>query len=98
VDLLPLFADRIVVLDRGRVLQDGTADDIFRQQEMIDRAGLRIPYISRLLYEMKRYDGVPIEGLPLTIGEARKQLLSLLSPEAAIGAPMDAPSEKMEAG
>lgn len=78
VDMLPLFADRITVLDRGQVLKEGPADDIFCHQEMIDRASLRIPYVSSLLYEMKRYDGVPIEGLPLTIGEARKQLLALL--------------------
>jgi cobalt/nickel transport system ATP-binding protein len=82
VDMLPLFADRITVLDRGTVLTDGTADDIFCNQEMIDRASLRIPYVSSLLYEMKRYDGVPIEGLPLTIGEARKQLLALIPADA----------------
>ena len=30
------------------------------------------------MYEMKRHDGVPIDGLPLTIGEARAQLLELI--------------------
>jgi hypothetical protein len=45
---------------------------------MLDRASLRLPYVSRLLHEMKRYDGVPINGLPLTVGEARKRLLELL--------------------
>ena len=52
---------------------------LFRShQEMIDRAKLRLPYVSRLMYEMKRHDGVPIDGLPLTIGEARERLLELI--------------------
>ncbi len=85
VDMLPLFADRIYVLDGGRVLQEGPSEEIFCQQEMIVRAKLRLPYVSRLMYEMKRHDGVPIEGLPLTIGEARAQLLELI-PKEMLGA------------
>jgi cobalt/nickel transport system ATP-binding protein len=81
VDMLPLFANRIYVLDRGRVLQEGPAEEIFCHQEMIVRAKLRLPYVSRLMYEMKRHDGVPIDGLPLTIGEARTQLLELIPKE-----------------
>lgn len=85
VDMLPLFADRIYVLDGGRVLQAGPSEEIFCQQEMIVRAKLRLPYVSRLMYEMKRHDGVPIDGLPLTIGEARAQLLELI-PKEMLGA------------
>jgi cobalt/nickel transport system ATP-binding protein len=81
VDMLPLFANRIYVLDRGRVLQQGPSEEIFCHQEMIVRAKLRLPYVSRLMYEMKRHDGVPIDGLPLTIGEARAQLLELIPKE-----------------
>jgi len=78
IDMLPLFADRIFVLKRGRMLKSGSSEDIFRDHEMIKKAGLRLPYISSLLHEMKHYDGVPINGLPLTIGEARKHMLKLI--------------------
>ncbi len=81
VDMLPLFADQIYVLNRGRVLRQGPAEEVFCDHELMDRAGLRLPYISSLLYQMKRYDGVPINGLPLTIGEARKRLLELIPEE-----------------
>ena len=84
VDMLPLFANRIYVLDRGRVLREGPSEEIFCHQEMIVRAKLRLPYVSRLMYEMKRHDGVPIDGLPLTIGEARAQLLELIPKEMII--------------
>ncbi len=37
-----------------------------------------VPFISTLFHEMKRYDGVPISGLPLTVGEARKRFMQLI--------------------
>jgi len=43
-----------------------------------------LPYISTLLHEMKRYDGVPINGLPLTVGEARKRLMELIPEELIV--------------
>jgi cobalt/nickel transport system ATP-binding protein len=81
VDTLPLFADRIYLLNRGRVLKEGPSEHVFCDQEIIDRASLRLPYVSRLLDELKRFDGVPINGLPLTLGEARRQLLELIPQE-----------------
>ncbi|SPF48477.1 putative enzyme [Syntrophobacter sp. SbD1] len=84
VDMLPLFADRIYVLNRGRVLSHGEAEQVFGDSDMLDRAGLRLPYISTLLDEMKRYDGVPINGLPLTVGEARKRLMELIPDEVIV--------------
>ncbi|MEW6137479.1 MAG: ATP-binding cassette domain-containing protein [Thermodesulfobacteriota bacterium] len=83
VDLLPLFADRIYVLRNGKVLKQGPADEIFCEHEMIDRACLRLPYVAALLHKMKQADGVPINGLPLTLGEARMRLLELI-PESVI--------------
>ena len=84
VDTLPLFADRIYLLNQGRVLKEGPADDVFCDHELLQKASLRLPYISHLLDELKRVDGVPINGLPLTIGEARRQLLELI-PSDVIG-------------
>jgi cobalt/nickel transport system ATP-binding protein len=84
VDLLPLFADRIYVLRQGKVLKAGPAEEIFCDHEMIDHACLRLPYIADLLHRMKQYDGVPINGLPLTIGEARLRLLELIPEEMIV--------------
>ncbi len=84
VDTLPLFADRIYLLNLGRVLKEGPAEDVFCDHELLQKASLRLPYISHLLDELKRVDGVPINGLPLTVGEARRQLLELI-PTDVIG-------------
>ncbi|MBI5249781.1 MAG: energy-coupling factor transporter ATPase [Desulfomonile tiedjei] len=89
VDLLPLFADRIYVLQRGKVLKQGPSEEIFCDYEMITNACLRLPYIAALLHKLKQHDGVPINGLPLTIGEARMRLLELI-PEDVIVKPTEA--------
>jgi len=89
VDLLPLFADRIYVLRLGKVLKQGPADEIFCDHDMIDKACLRLPYIAALLHKMKQQDGVPINGLPLTIGEARTRLLELIPEDLIIKQPGD---------
>ncbi|MFP4176539.1 MAG: energy-coupling factor ABC transporter ATP-binding protein [Planctomycetota bacterium] len=78
VDLLPLFTDRIYVLNNGRVMREGPSEEIFTDHRMVEEASLRLPYISRLLHEMKNEDGVPIEGLPLTVREARMRLVDLI--------------------
>lgn len=84
VDVLPLFADRIYLLNRGRVLRHGPAADIFRDQELVHQAGLRLPYVTSLLDRLKRLDGVPINGMPLTMGEARQCLLELIPEELIV--------------
>lgn len=84
VDMLPLFADRICILSRGQVLRYGVAEEILLDHEMLATAGLRQPYVARLFYELKKHDGVAIEGFPLTVGEARQELLKLI-PQDLIG-------------
>ena len=87
VDLLPLFADRIYVLQRGKVMKQGSSEEIFCDYEMITNACLRLPYIATLLHKLKQHDGVPINGLPLTIGEARMRLLELIPEDVIVKPP-----------
>jgi cobalt/nickel transport system ATP-binding protein len=85
VDMLPLFADRIYIMNLGRVLQHGSPVEVFGNHEVIERAKLRLPYISSLVYELKRYDGLPIDEIPLTIREARLRILELIPEEMIKG-------------
>ena len=84
VDMLPLFADRIYVLRKGRILSQGDPEEVFADHEMVNHASLRLPYISRLLHELRSLDGVPFDGLPLTMNEARQRIMELIPPEMII--------------
>ena len=84
VDMLPLFADRIFVLRKGRMLLQGTPEEVFAEHETVNSASLRLPYISRLLHELRHYDGVPFDDLPLTMKEARQRIMQLIPPDLII--------------
>jgi cobalt/nickel transport system ATP-binding protein len=36
---------------------------------------LRLPQIAELIYRLKHEDGAPFEKIPLTIGEARREII-----------------------
>ena len=54
-------ADRVIVLDDGSVLMDGTPAEIFSHPEMLRKAGLDVPQCSALVEELKRM-GIMLEG------------------------------------
>ncbi len=86
VDVLPLFADQIAVLHRGEHVRWGTPEEIFSDHEMIERTALRLPCISSLFHEMRHHHRLKFEDLPLTVGEAKQRLLTLIPDDLIPGA------------
>ena len=82
VDLVPVFIDRVIVLDKGIVVQDGAPQAVFSDSDKLKEAKLRLPHIGRLFEVLKNEDGVNIKDLPLTVGEAREELRGLLDLES----------------
>ncbi|MFQ5681510.1 MAG: energy-coupling factor ABC transporter ATP-binding protein [Candidatus Omnitrophota bacterium] len=78
VDLLPLFSDRLYVLSGGRVAREGPPEKVFCGSRQMEDASLRLPYISHLIEDLRHKDKVPLNGLPLTIGEARRRLVEVI--------------------
>ena len=54
-------ADRVIVLDDGRVLMDGTPAEIFAHPDLLRRAGLDVPQCSALVEELKKM-GIELKG------------------------------------
>ncbi len=79
IDLVPIFIDRVIVLHKGRIVSEGAPQEVFSDSQKLSDAKLRLPRIGELFDILKREDGFRIEGLPLTVGEARQELKSLLS-------------------
>jgi cobalt/nickel transport system ATP-binding protein len=79
VDMVPLFANKLYILNKGKLVSQGAPKDIFSDAELIRRVNLRAPRLTHLFEVLKKEDNLPIdEKLPLTIGEARKEILKLL--------------------
>ncbi len=77
VDLVPLFLDRLYILSRGRIARGGIPEDVFTAPEDMSSVKLRLPQIAELIYKLKHEDNMPFERIPLTIGEARREIVRL---------------------
>ncbi len=79
VDMVPLFANKIYILNKGKLVFEGTPKETFSNGDLIRKVNLRSPRITHLFEVLKTEDKLPITGaLPLTIGEARKEIMRLL--------------------
>lgn len=58
-------ADRVVVMDSGKILTQGTPDEVFSQVELLKKHRLDVPQASELAFRLKGC-GVKIEQIPLT--------------------------------
>lgn len=72
-DDLVRFVDRIVVLDRGRVVACGDPRDVFCRVEQLKTIGIRIPQSAEVVFKLGATNG----KLPLTVEEAVKALTPL---------------------
>jgi cobalt/nickel transport system ATP-binding protein len=77
VDLVPVFLDRLFILSKGRVLRSGTPEEVFTAPKDMEHAKLRLPHVAEMVYRLKHEDKVSFGKIPLTIGEARREILRL---------------------
>ncbi|NYT06968.1 MAG: ATP-binding cassette domain-containing protein [Methanomicrobiales archaeon] len=73
VSLVPEVADRLYVMDRGRIVAGGTVAEVFADQELLTSVRLDIPVIPKLLRSL-RNEGMDI-GNAFTLDEATAALL-----------------------
>jgi cobalt/nickel transport system ATP-binding protein len=81
VDLVPVFLDRLYILSKGRISRGGTPEEVFNAPEDMANIKLRLPHIAELLYKLKHEDKIPFDRIPLTIGEARREILKRMQNE-----------------
>jgi cobalt/nickel transport system ATP-binding protein len=78
VDLVPLFIDRLYILSKGRIIRSGSPEDVFTAPEDMTNVKLRLPQIAELIYRLKHDDKIPFKKIPLTIGEARREIIKIM--------------------
>jgi cobalt/nickel transport system ATP-binding protein len=80
VDLVPLFATKICILNKGRIVLQGSPEAVFSQANTLRSMDLRLPRITHLFEILsKRNQLLTDHQYPLTIGEARKEILELMA-------------------
>jgi cobalt/nickel transport system ATP-binding protein len=78
VDLVPLFLDRLYILSKGSIVRGGVPEEVFTAPLEMAQVKLRLPHIAEMIYRLKHEDKVSFKKVPLTIGEARREILRVL--------------------
>ena len=78
VDLVPVFLSRLHILSHGALARSGTPEEVFSARGELADVKLRLPYIAELIHQLKTGDNLPFRRIPLTVGEARRDILETL--------------------
>jgi energy-coupling factor transport system ATP-binding protein len=70
-------ADRVIVINDGKVIGEGTPKEIFANTELVRQAGLELPQCAALLGEL-RARGIEIDGTGITPEECADILINKL--------------------
>ncbi len=61
-----LRAQRVIVMDEGRILLDGTPKEVFVQAELLKRSGLTVPATTQIMLELNRMgENLPLDALSI---------------------------------
>lgn len=71
-------AERVVVMDSGRIIMDDVPKKIFSQVDRLTEVGLDVPQVTQLAYELKK-EGVDISLEVLTEEEMLKEVSRVMS-------------------
>ena len=70
-------ADRIVVMNKGKVVKEGTPKEIFSQVELVKGLSLDVPQTSEVAYELSKL-GFNLSTEAISIDECAQQLYDFL--------------------
>ena len=70
-------ADRVIVIDEGRVILDGVPKNVFSNVEILKKAGLDVPQVTELVFKLRK-QGIDIDPDVLTEEECVNALASVL--------------------
>ena len=70
-------ADRIVVLDDGLAIMDGTPDEVFEQEDVLKACGLAIPQCTELVHRL-RDAGITLDGQCIRVEDCAELIAKAL--------------------
>ncbi len=77
------LARRVVVLHGATLIADGPAKDVFSMEDVLSRAGLEAPQVTRLMQELARRN-MKVRTDILTVEEAKREILRVLGGEGRV--------------
>ena len=69
VEVIAAYADRVVVMDQGRLALTGTPREVFAQVERLEQIGVRPPQVTQWAHALGQR-GRPLPHIPVTLEQA----------------------------
>lgn len=73
-----VLADRVIVMDKGSILTQGTPRQVFSKTELLKEHSLDVPQSVELMYTLKNKYGAAVNEMPLTPAECVRALSEIL--------------------
>ena len=71
------YADRIIVMNKGRVMYNGTPKEVFRHYQELEEVGLAAPQVTYIMHELKCH-GLNVDVTATTVKEAADEIMGAL--------------------
>lgn len=71
------FADRLIVMDHGKVQFDGTPTEVFRHYKELEQMGLAAPQVTYLMHALKE-KGWDVSLDAITVSQAKEEILRVI--------------------
>ncbi|HMK82905.1 MAG TPA: ATP-binding cassette domain-containing protein [Candidatus Bathyarchaeia archaeon] len=76
LDIVSRYANRVIVMDKGRVILDGTPAQVYDDEARL--IGIGLPKVTTLFHLLRR-DGFPVKTNPITVEQASNELRRMLN-------------------
>ncbi|MBR5066439.1 MAG: energy-coupling factor transporter ATPase [Lachnospiraceae bacterium] len=71
------YADRILVINDGKLALDATPREVFNHKEELESYGLSLPQVTKAMVRLKE-SGIPVNTDVITVDEALSEILKVL--------------------
>jgi len=71
------YVDRIVVMNKGNKMYDGTPKEVFARYKELEKVGLAAPQVTYMMHAL-RAKGIPVDVEATTIREAADEISKVL--------------------
>lgn len=71
------YVDRIIVMNKGRVMYDDVPKEVFRHHEELEQIGLAAPQVTYIMHALAK-EGLPVDTDITTIDEAADEIVNAL--------------------
>ena len=78
MDDVAQYANRIIVMEKGKMVLSGVPKEVFKKQEYLESIGLGIPTVTEILHQLKAH-GFAVETSAITLDEAEQAILKALA-------------------